>query len=99
MTGDRLSAVDAEKYGLVYRVYDDERLAEESMKVAKKIAEGPTLAFVATRKIIDNSFLVSFEQELEEERKVQKELGDTPDFKEAIKARARGKRPVFTGKL
>ena len=72
---------------------------DEALKIAKKIATGPTLAFLATRKVIDGAALTTFEEQLEEERKAQLALGDTPDFMAAMAAFVKGKKPQFTGKL
>ena len=99
MTGDRLGAAEAEKLGLVYRVYPDAELQEQAMLVAAKIAEGPTLAFLATRRVVDQSTLLNFQDQLELERKEQKSLGDSPDFAIAMRAFMKGSKPKFTGKL
>ena len=67
--------------------------------MAKKIACGPTLAFLATRRVVDAAHVLSFTEQLEAERAAQQALGDTPDFLEAMKAFTSGKKPHFKGRL
>ncbi|MDE0005280.1 MAG: enoyl-CoA hydratase-related protein [Rhodospirillaceae bacterium] len=49
MTGDVLSAVEAEKLGLVNFVVDDDELMPRAMEIANRLAEGPSLAISASK--------------------------------------------------
>src|ERR1700674_1535139 len=51
LMGERLSAEKALEWGLVNRVYDDAVLADETMKLAHGLANGPTVALSLIRKL------------------------------------------------
>src|SRR5262245_22250749 len=52
MTGDRLSAEDAERWGLVWKCVDDAQLMPEAEKIARSLASGPTRALGLIKKAI-----------------------------------------------
>src|SRR3989440_6226008 len=55
LTNEPLSAERAKEWGLVREVVDDDRLMEAAVSLARKLANGPTRALVATRRLIDDS--------------------------------------------
>ncbi|MGH8924146.1 MAG: enoyl-CoA hydratase/isomerase family protein [Acidimicrobiia bacterium] len=92
MTNRRMAASEAETLGLVRAVSPDDVLAE-AMTQAKALAQGPTVAFAANRKILYGTTSSGFLDALDEERIVQGELGVTPDHLEGMRAFLE-KRPV-----
>ena len=49
---DSIDADEAQRIGLVNRVFDDERLAEETQAFARKLAQGAPLAMRLVKKLI-----------------------------------------------
>jgi 2-(1,2-epoxy-1,2-dihydrophenyl)acetyl-CoA isomerase len=41
LLGDAISAEQAERWGLVYQLHDDDQLMAEAMKVCRRLADGP----------------------------------------------------------
>src|SRR6201993_3159185 len=86
LMGERLPAEKALEWGLVNRVYDDAVLAEETMKLAHELANGPTIALSLIRKLYWDSPDNSFEDQLNLEFESQRAAGATEDFKEGVTA-------------
>jgi enoyl-CoA hydratase len=98
LTGDSLSAFEAERLGLVNRVVPVELLLEESRKLAKKIAAKPPLAIAAAKETILKSFNAALDEGLEFERKSFYLLLASEDRKEGMKAFIEKRKAVFKGK-
>jgi enoyl-CoA hydratase len=64
-TGEFIDAQEALKYGLVNKVVPSDQLMDETMKMAKKIAERSPLAIKLSRIAIDQGMSASFEEILE----------------------------------
>ena len=86
LMGERLPAEKALEWGLVNRVYDDAVLAEETMKLAHELANGPTIALSLIRKLYWDSLDNSFEDQLNLEFESQRTAGATEDFNEGVTA-------------
>jgi 2-(1,2-epoxy-1,2-dihydrophenyl)acetyl-CoA isomerase len=98
LLGERLFAPKALEWGLINRVVEDDRLQEEALRLAKELANGPTVALGLMRKTYWESLDNSFSEQLRLESKLQKIAGASGDNKEGVAA-FREKRPaVFQGK-
>lgn len=86
LLGEKLPAETALQWGLVNRVYDDAALMEETMKLARDLANGPTVALAQIRRLYWDSPENSFEEQLNEEFQSQRIAGNTSDFKEGVSA-------------
>jgi 2-(1,2-epoxy-1,2-dihydrophenyl)acetyl-CoA isomerase len=98
MLGQRVSAEQAQDWGLISRVVDDEHLASEAVLLATNLAQGPTVALGLVRKLARNSEQVSLSDALAAERSAQREAGQTEDFKFAVMAFLKKHQPRFTGR-
>ncbi len=98
MTGDPVSAADAEKMGMIFKSFPDERFFYEVEMLAKKIAGMPTKALIYTRLALEESMNSNFEQQLAHEAKWQEEASHTEDFAEGVRAFLEKRKPVFKGK-
>jgi enoyl-CoA hydratase/carnithine racemase len=98
MTGKPLSAEDAKDLGLVNNVVSEEELFSETENFAKKMTQGPSLAYQRMKELIFESEYLGFEKYLELEVKNQKLSGRTEDFKEGIISFAEKRRSEFQGR-
>ena len=57
---------------------DDAKLQEEALAIAKRVAAGPTMAFLATRTIVDNAAGLTFKEELKAECVAQQAMAESP---------------------
>jgi len=98
LMGERLPAEKALAWGLVNRVYDDDVLWEETMKLARELADGPTVALSLIRELYWESPDNSFEDQLNLEFESQRLAGATEDFREGVTAFLEKRPAKFTGK-
>lgn len=98
MTADKVMAKEAQQMGMVYRVFPDESFVANWKKVAGEIAQMPTKALGLTKRLMNQSFQNTLEQQLEQEKNVQVEAGKTSDFLEGVMAFMEKRKPIFKGK-
>ncbi|HEX9470395.1 MAG TPA: enoyl-CoA hydratase-related protein, partial [Bradyrhizobium sp.] len=80
------------------RVYDDAVLTEETMKLARELANGPTIALSLIRKLYWESPDNSFEDQLDLEQQFQRVAGAAEDFKEGVSAFLEKRPAKFKGR-
>ena len=98
MTGERLSAEDAERWGLIWKCVDDTDLRSESEKLALQLASGPTRSLGLIKQAIYGSANNDLAAQLDLERDLQRELGKGSDYREGVNAFLEKRRPKFTGR-
>lgn len=86
LTGDKLSAEQAERWGLVWRVVDDAELAGAAAQLARELAQQPTRAIAAIKQAMRASLTHTLDQQLDLERDLQRELGQSYDYAEGVRA-------------
>ncbi len=86
LTGRMMDAEEAERSGLVARVFDNDQLVDEAMKAAKTIASYGKAATVAAREAVERADEVSLREGLLYERRTFHALFATEDQKEGMAA-------------
>mgnify|MGYP001234044921 CR=1 FL=1 len=95
LLGDTISGEEAGRIGLVYKCVPDEQLMSTVHDIAMRLADGPTAAQYAVRRIMDKSLNNTYDEQLAEERKFQKVLGDTGGMNHGAVAFLLKKKPNF----
>lgn len=98
MTGDKVTAKDAVAMGMIYKYYSDESFEFESKNMAQQLAQMPTKGIGLTKKLLNESFNHTLEEQLIREKQLQVEAGATHDFKEGVQAFLEKRKPTFKGK-
>jgi 2-(1,2-epoxy-1,2-dihydrophenyl)acetyl-CoA isomerase len=98
MLGDKVSATEAERMNMIYKVFTDEEFAEASMAIAETLSKMPTLALARTKELLNQSFTNPLSQQLALEDKYQTECGQSQDYAEGTQAFLEKRKPVFKGK-
>ena len=99
LMNDLLTAEQAMDWGLINEVVEDDNLMDRTMEVARQLADGPTLAFGETKRLVADRHSNSLETQMELETRAICGLARTSaDTKEGISAFTNKRKPVFKGK-
>lgn len=94
LLGERLSAEQAEAWGLIWRCVDDEVLMPE----AEALAQGPTRGLALTKRALNAAEANDLNAQLDLERDLQREAGRTADFREGVRAFKERRPARFSGR-
>ncbi|SDI01495.1 2-(1,2-epoxy-1,2-dihydrophenyl)acetyl-CoA isomerase [Pseudomonas flavescens] len=98
LLGERLSAEQAEQWGLIYRVVDDAALRDEALTLARHLATQPTYGLALIKRAFNASAHNSFDEQLELERDLQRLAGRSEDYREGVAAFMAKRTPAFKGR-
>jgi 2-(1,2-epoxy-1,2-dihydrophenyl)acetyl-CoA isomerase len=98
MLGEKVTAEQAEEWGMIWKCYDDDRLREEAIQMAGYLANQPTRSLAIIKRELRESTANSLEQQLALEAELQQVAGRTEDYREGVKAFFEKRKPQFKGK-
>ncbi len=98
MLGDKISAEEAEKMGMIYKVIPFESFEEGVNKLALKLANMPTKALGMIKELYNTSMTNNLEAQLALESKLQIEAAQSEDYAEGVAAFIEKRKPNFKGK-
>lgn len=98
MTGDKVSAKEAETLNMIYKAVEAETYETFTADFVSKLALMPTRALALTKKAVQESWNNTLSEQLNLELALQVEAGNTEDFKEGVQAFLDKRKPNFTGK-
>lgn len=97
MMGDKISAEEAERMGMVYKSAEDEKFLEISRSIVLTLSGAPTKALAYTKHAFNYSAANSLEAQLLLEDELQQKASLTKDYAEGVKAFLEKRPPVYKG--
>jgi 2-(1,2-epoxy-1,2-dihydrophenyl)acetyl-CoA isomerase len=98
LLAEPIEADTAAEWGLIWEVVEDEALADHAAALARRLAEGPTLAYRLTKRAMRASPGNALSDQLALEAELQGEAGASRDFREGVAAFLEKRKPVFEGR-
>jgi 2-(1,2-epoxy-1,2-dihydrophenyl)acetyl-CoA isomerase len=98
LLGEVLSSTDALQAGLVDQVVADEQLQDEAMVVARRLAQGPTLAYGQIKRLFLQAGSDRLQAQLEDEALTLARVAASADAQEGIAAMVERRKPTFRGR-
>jgi 2-(1,2-epoxy-1,2-dihydrophenyl)acetyl-CoA isomerase len=86
MLGERVPAEQALEWGLINAVHPDDSLHARSAALTARLAAGPTRAYAATKRELNNQLYSNMSEQLELEATLQQQMAATEDFLEGVGA-------------
>jgi enoyl-CoA hydratase/carnithine racemase len=98
MLGDTIDPATAERYGLIYKVVPLASLMDETMALARRLAEGPTQSLGMTKRMLNNEWGMDLIAAIESEAQAQSLMMMSEDMKEYYRAFSEKRKPRWTGR-
>ncbi len=95
--GDKVSATEAERLGMIYKVFTDSEFATASFKLAEQLAQMPTKGLAYTKFVLSQSQNNTIEEQLSLEDEYQQKAAVTKDYNEGVAAFLEKRSPKFIG--
>jgi 2-(1,2-epoxy-1,2-dihydrophenyl)acetyl-CoA isomerase len=95
---DRISAAEGERLGLLNAVYDADKLRDQVLDLARRLANGPAVAYRYMKENLNRAITGTLEESLDIEAVHHLRCFDTDDHREAAAAFVDKREPRFTGR-
>ena len=96
--GDKVPAEQAERIGLATQLVDDDELPATAQALARRLADGPALAYAMTKVMLTKELDMSLASAIEMEALTQALLMQTSDHREFYAAWSEGRKPAWSGR-
>jgi 2-(1,2-epoxy-1,2-dihydrophenyl)acetyl-CoA isomerase len=96
-SGRRLTAAEAQAWGIVSEVVEADVLPARAAELAGEFAALPTRAVGMTKRLFDHAWTARLEDQLEREAQLQAAATQTDDFREGVAAFLEKRAPQFSG--
>lgn len=97
LLGDTVDAGEAQRIGLVARVFPSAEFANSAREIAERVAGAPR-GIGLIKRAVNHANLPNLESDLEYEAYLQEIAGRSADYDEGVRAFLEKRAPVFTGK-
>ncbi len=98
LLGDRFSAEEAARWGLVHQVVPAGQASAAGLELARRLSTGPTAAFTEIKALLREAGDGDLGGALEREAAAQRWLGPTADHRDAVRAFLNREKPDFRGR-
>lgn len=98
MLGDKVSAAEAERAGMIYRVIPADAFEREALALGHQLAAMPTHGLALTKLALNQSLHNDLNRQLAVEEQFQIAAGNTEDYHEGVQAFLQKRPPVFKGR-
>ena len=98
LLAERVSAEEAERWGLIWKCVDDAGLMDEANALARSLAQGPTHTYGTIKRALYASPHNTLDAQLDLERDSQREVGRHGDYREGVAAFLAKRKPRFSGR-
>ncbi len=98
MLGDKISAEEAERMGMIYQVVEAEQLMETATKTATRLSKMATFGLGLTKRALNASFTNDLNTQLALEGELQTMAGQSYDYNEGVNAFLEKRKPNYKGK-
>ena len=95
---DRISARQAEAWGLIWEAAEDDAFEAHWRTRARQLSEGPTIAYGGIKKALRSSLDSTIDEQLATEATLQGECGRSRDFREGVMAFIEKRSAKFEGR-
>lgn len=96
LTGSRVKAADAERWGLVSKVYPSDKVVDEAIKLGEKIGTMSKLTVAICKESVNQAYETTLQEGLKVEKRYFHSTFATDDRKEGMTAFVEKRKPNFT---
>jgi 2-(1,2-epoxy-1,2-dihydrophenyl)acetyl-CoA isomerase len=96
--GDKVTAAEAEKMGMIYKAVPDENYDDFIAAISYRLSKMPTKGIGLTKRALNASLTNDLDKQLVIEEQLQFAASQTEDYNEGVNAFLEKRKPLFTGK-